>query len=317
MERWRSWRWRPCRCSAPWPWRRRGMRQFQQLEQFAAVVELEQLHPVDVGDELVGEQIPPSPRWCRLRSSPRARSRSRPTPATRPTSSSRSDGQTVVGMDADLVKALGRRLGLKVNVVNADLRHDHPGPGRGQIRPRSVLVHGHQGAREDRRLRRLLRRRGRRSSPRPPAARRSRDSRDLCGKSVSVEKRNDRGDAMPRLRARSATRPASRSRDRAGVPDQNGANLALSSGRAQLGMADSPVAAYQVKKSNGAFKLIGSLIATAPYGLAVPKSNGMAQAVLAALKVLMKNGHVQPRSSPSGGSRLARSGVAGQDQRRH
>ena len=32
-------------------------------------------------------------------------------------------------------------------------------------------------------------------------------------------------------------------------PDQNGANLALSSGRAELGMADSPVAEYQVKQS--------------------------------------------------------------------
>ena len=40
-------------------------------------------------------------------------------------------------------------------------------------------------------------------------------------------------------------------------PDQNGANLALSSGRAELGFADSPVAAYQVKQSNGQFKLVG------------------------------------------------------------
>ena len=40
-------------------------------------------------------------------------------------------------------------------------------------------------------------------------------------------------------------------------PDQNGANLALSSGRAQIVMADSPVASYAVKKSNGQFKLVG------------------------------------------------------------
>ncbi len=73
-------------------------------------------------------------------------------------------------------------------------------------------------------------------------------------------------------------------------PDQNGANLALSSGRAQLGFADSPVAAYQIKKSNGQFKLVGSSIENAPYGLAVPKNSGLAQPMLAALKIVMKNG---------------------------
>ncbi len=58
-------------------------------------------------------------------------------------------------------------------------------------------------------------------------------------------------------------------------PDQNGANLALSSGRAQLGFADSPVAEYQVKKSGGQFKLVGTTIASAPYGLAVAKASGL------------------------------------------
>jgi polar amino acid transport system substrate-binding protein len=73
-------------------------------------------------------------------------------------------------------------------------------------------------------------------------------------------------------------------------PDQNGANLALSSGRAQLVFADSPVAAYAVKKSNGQFKLVGAAYATAPYGLAFPKSSTLDKAVLAALEDLMKNG---------------------------
>ena len=39
--------------------------------------------------------------------------------------------------------------------------------------------------------------------------------------------------------------------------DQNAANLAISSGRAEVGMADSPVAAYIVKQSNGQFELTG------------------------------------------------------------
>jgi polar amino acid transport system substrate-binding protein len=73
-------------------------------------------------------------------------------------------------------------------------------------------------------------------------------------------------------------------------PDQNAANLAIESGRQQVGMADSPVAAYIVKQSNGKFKLTGKPYNTAPYGIALPKGNGMTKPVLAALKVLISNG---------------------------
>ena len=47
-------------------------------------------------------------------------------------------------------------------------------------------------------------------------------------------------------------------------PNQNQANLAVSSGRAQLGFADTPVADYQVKQSDGKFKLVGAAYAPAP-----------------------------------------------------
>ena len=86
---------------------------------------------------------------------------------------------------------------------------------------------------------------------------------DLCGKTVAVEKgTTEQDDATAQsAKCKAAGKP--------GVtvlafPDQNGANLALSSGRAQLGFADSPVAAYQVKQSNGQFKLVGPTLATLP-----------------------------------------------------
>jgi polar amino acid transport system substrate-binding protein len=56
-------------------------------------------------------------------------------------------------------------------------------------------------------------------------------------------------------------------------------------------MADSPVAAYIVKQSNGKFKLTGKVYGTAPYGIAIPKGNGMTKPVLAGLKVLMSDGN--------------------------
>src|SRR5262249_6369913 len=73
-------------------------------------------------------------------------------------------------------------------------------------------------------------------------------------------------------------------------PDQNGVNLALSSGRVEVGMADQPVAAYAVKQSGGKFKVSGSAYGTAPYGIAMAKDSGLQQPVLAAIKALMADG---------------------------
>jgi polar amino acid transport system substrate-binding protein len=50
------------------------------------------------------------------------------------------------------------------------------------------------------------------------------------------------------------------------------------------------VAAYIVKQSNGQFTLSGKSYNTAPYGIAIPKGNGMAKPILDALKVLMSDG---------------------------
>ena len=73
-------------------------------------------------------------------------------------------------------------------------------------------------------------------------------------------------------------------------PDQNGANLALSSGRAQVGMADSPVAAYIVKQSKGQFKLTGKPTARRPTGSRSRRATGWRSRSSTRVKALMANG---------------------------
>jgi polar amino acid transport system substrate-binding protein len=112
---------------------------------------------------------------------------------------------------------------------------------------------------------------------------------DLCGHSVGVERGTTQAsDATAQNgKCKKAGKPG------VGVhvyPDQNAANLAIQSGRQQVGMADSPVAAYIVKQSNGKFELSGKPYNTAPYGIAVPKGNGMTKPIRDALKELMSNG---------------------------
>ena len=109
---------------------------------------------------------------------------------------------------------------------------------------------------------------------------------DLCGKTVAVEK----GTTQQNSATAQGKKCGSGTVKVLTFPDQNGANLALSSSRAQVGMGDSPVVDYQVKQSGGQFKLTGQPYGTAPYGIAIPKDNGMAKPVLAALKELMANG---------------------------
>ena len=112
---------------------------------------------------------------------------------------------------------------------------------------------------------------------------------DLCGETVAVERgTTQQADATAQgKKCKAAGKP--------GVtvsvfPDQNGANLALSSGRADVVMADSPPAAYAVEQSNGKFKLTGKQYGTAAYGIAMPKNSGLAKPVQSAVKELIADG---------------------------
>ena len=118
---------------------------------------------------------------------------------------------------------------------------------------------------------------GRRSTSRRRAARRSPALADLCGKKVAVEKGTTQAaDADGAEQEVHGGRQAGR--DAVGLPGPERREPGALSGRADVGMADSPVADYQVKQSNGQFKLIGKPYGTAPYGIAIPKDNGHGQA---------------------------------------
>jgi polar amino acid transport system substrate-binding protein len=76
-------------------------------------------------------------------------------------------------------------------------------------------------------------------------------------------------------------------------PNQNTANLAVSSGQAHAGFLDSQVAGYVVSISSGAFKLTGKPISVLPYGIATAKTpNGLqlAKAIQAGIRTMQMNG---------------------------
>jgi polar amino acid transport system substrate-binding protein len=197
------------------------------------------------------------------------------------------DGHTVVGMDPDLANALASVMGLKVKNVNATFATIIPGLSSGKYdlgmssftdtKAREKVVdfvtyfsagtafYVKSGGPTINTL------------------------ADLCGHKVAVERgtTQEMDASAQNTKCKKAGKP--------GVSvlvftTQTEANLAISSGRAQVGMADSPVAAYIVKQSKGQFKLSGKVYGTAPYGIAIPKGNGMAKPILDAVKALMANG---------------------------
>jgi polar amino acid transport system substrate-binding protein len=78
--------------------------------------------------------------------------------------------------------------------------------------------------------------------------------------------------------------------------NQADANLALLSGRAQITIEDSPVAAYQARTDHR-FRVTGRIFGTAPYGIAVAKTSGLARPIEDALRALIASGTYHAISS--------------------
>lgn len=188
----------------------------------------------------------------------------------------------VVGVDADLANALGQQLGAKVKLVNATFDTIIPGLLDGKFdvgassftdtkaRERQVDFVTYFSSGEAFYVKATA-----------PASFTSLDS--LCGHSVAVESgTTEETDAQAQAKKCHVNVLS--------YADQNQANLAVSSGRADVGFLDSQVAGYVVNISNGQFKLSGSSFSTAPYGLAVPKNSGLARPLLTALEALMADG---------------------------
>ncbi len=198
------------------------------------------------------------------------------------------DGSTIVGMDADLSTAISQVLGLKPKLVNATFDTIIPGVQSGKYamgassftdtiaRQKVVDFVDYFTSGE-----------GFYVKTGSPLAFNGLTS--LCGHSVAVESgTTEQGDAQ--TQAKACTKDSKGAVTVLSFGNQSQANLAVSSGRAQVGFADSQVAGYIVATSNGVFQNSGTAFTVAPYGLALPKGNGMTAPVQSAVNFLIGNG---------------------------
>jgi polar amino acid transport system substrate-binding protein len=198
------------------------------------------------------------------------------------------DGHTVIGMDADLAKALAQAMGLDVELKNVTFDSIIPGlaANKYDLGMSSFTVTKEREQTVDFVSYAIA---GTSFYVNADGGPDIQSLADLCGQTVAAERGTvQEADAT-------AQDKKCKSGGEAGVdvqvfPDQNAVNLSLSSGRADVAMADSPVASYAVEQSSGKLKLSGEPYGEAVYGIAMPKDSGLAEPVLAAVKDVMSDG---------------------------
>jgi ABC-type amino acid transport/signal transduction systems, periplasmic component/domain len=199
-----------------------------------------------------------------------------------PDESIASDGHTIVGFDADLGNALAKELGLKADLKNVTFDDIIPGLQDGKY---DVGLSSFTDTKKREKVVDFVTyfQAGEGFYVKAGSGKSFNGLASLCGHKVSVENgTTEQTDAESQSKKCKVTVLS--------FADQGQANLAVSSGRADVGFADSQVVGYIVKQSNGQFQETGKAFEVAPYGIALPKSNGMAPVVLAALKALMADG---------------------------
>jgi len=113
---------------------------------------------------------------------------------------------------------------------------------------------------------------------------------NACGKKISVQKATVQVDDIEKRSktCTSAGKPAIKVDQYQG---QDEATAAIVSGKDDAGLADSPVMAYAVKKTNGQLELLGQIYDAAPYGFIIKQDQQqLAQAVSEATKALIADG---------------------------
>jgi len=200
------------------------------------------------------------------------------------------DNTTVIGMDADLMKAVGQVLGLQVQITNEGFdsilpklqsnTYDVGASSFTDTRAREQVVNfvDYFLAGES-----FYMKKGHKAMTGSGLT-------QMCGSRIAVESgTTEEADANA---AKDACTKAHKAVDTVlSFDDQTAANLAVSSGNADYGFLDQPIAGYVVSTSNGVFVNTGKPFAAAPYGFAIGKTYpALTTAILDATKYIYTHG---------------------------
>ena len=197
-----------------------------------------------------------------------------------------SDGKTIIGMDIDLIKAVGKKLGVEMEPQTAAFETIIPSIGSNfdlaissftinAERMQVVDFVSYYNAGTVWTVKKGT----------------TVDPNDACGKKVAVQTGTiqDTDDLPAKTKAcTDAGKPAI---DIQKYDSQGDATTAVVTGKADAMLADLPVIVDAINASNGELEQAGEMYDAAPYGIALPKGKEkFADAVLGAVKSLMDDG---------------------------
>lgn len=193
-----------------------------------------------------------------------------------------SDGHTLVGSDIDFITALGKTLGLRVKLQASKFETLIPGLQDGKFDLAASGIFDTK-ARENVVDLVVYQQTGKAFYTKSGTSKSFNGLQSLCSASVAVLAGSvELSDAQAQAKKCKVNVLS--------FADQNAANLAVSTGRADVGFVDSPLSGYLVRQTNGQFQPAGTAFGFVPNGLAVPKGSALAKAIAAAVKLLMQSG---------------------------
>jgi polar amino acid transport system substrate-binding protein len=196
------------------------------------------------------------------------------------------DGKTVIGFDVDLFNAVAQKLGLTVEWVPAKFADVIPGvlSGKYEAGVSSFTINDERKAQTNMVSYFSA---GTQWAAKPGAGI---DPADACGKKVAVQAGTVQVDDIT-AKAKACTDGGKPAITIEQFQGQDQATASVVSGKNDAMLADSPVAAYAVKQTNGQLELMGEIYDSAPYGYVVPKAQTeYAEALRGAVAALIADG---------------------------
>jgi polar amino acid transport system substrate-binding protein len=198
------------------------------------------------------------------------------------------DGTTIVGFDADLAKAVGGVLGLKVDLRNAPFGSlvESVKSGKFDLAFSSFTINAERIAQVDMVSYYTAGTSWAVEAGNPTGL----TPEDACGRKIAVQKDTVQ---VPDITARSAAcvKAGKSPITIEQFPLQSDVTSAVVTGKDDGQLADSPVVAYAVQQTGGKLAIVGKTYDSAPYGIAVPKNSGtFSAAVQGAVQKLIDGG---------------------------
>jgi polar amino acid transport system substrate-binding protein len=196
------------------------------------------------------------------------------------------NGSTIQGMDADLAKAIGSVMGLKVTLTNETFDGIIPGIQSGKY---DVGMSSFTDTKEREKTVDFVTYFSAGFLWAAPKGK-TVDPTNACGLTVAVQSdTTEQLEELPGL-SKKCTSAGKKAIHIQSFTSQADATNAVVLGKADAMSADSPVTAYAIKQSDGKLVQAGDITEAAPYGWPIAKGSALVQAVQKAAQALMDDG---------------------------